>query len=59
VRNMSIPLWRFADGIRCHSKRFGVHELRVKVGSCFREECRKDVRLEAKLTAPSASQPAG
>ena len=41
VRNMMIPLWRFADGISCRSKRFGVHELRVKVGSCFREDCAK------------------
>src|SRR5580693_3800676 len=29
-------------GSSCHSKRVGVHELRVKVGSFFREDFRKD-----------------
>jgi hypothetical protein len=28
-------------GISCHSKRIGVHEVRVKVGSCFREDSGK------------------
>jgi hypothetical protein len=40
-RNMKIPSYRFADGICCHSKRLGLHEFCVKVGSCFREDSGK------------------
>ena len=43
-RNMMIPSQVFAMGISCHSKRFGVHELCVKVGSCFPEVFGKDAR---------------
>ena len=70
-RSMTLPLWRLPMGISCRSKHLGVHEHCVKVGCCFVKiqegrpaswprTPRTIVGLtRIKLTAPSASQPAG